>query len=878
MDTDRWMRVRQLFEQAAELPGGERVALLRDRAREDELLVSQARRLLAADGLEHTAVEQAGPAVVQLLQPAALLAELGSASVEPYRIVRPLGRGGMGAVYLAERADGAFERTVALKLVHGGFDSAEIVRRFREERRILAAFEHPNIARLYDAGVASDGRPFLVMEHVEGEAIDEYAERRDLGLRARIRLFIEVCAAVTHAHQGLVIHRDIKPSNVLVGEDGAVKLLDFGIAKITDPNEDGATPTEHARLTPDYASPEQLRGEVLSTSTDVFSLGVVLYELLAGTRPFEDGREALAWAFRGGDDRRPIDPPSRRVLRTEGPRVTPALAARGRALGGDLDRILFKALAWDTSERYQSVAALAADLEAYLEGRPVSAQPPSATYRLGKFVRRNRVPVGAVSLAVVGLVATTAVAVDQARRADEQRDTAVGVSAFLEELFQASDPRGGELSDTTALGAFLESAVGRVRGGLGDQPVTRARLLYVLGSVYRNLSRADLAIPLLADAVAANYAVHGPGHEDEIQARELLGLSFVETGSFDAGVAQLDTALTLQRAREGDTAMLTWRLQERLGQAYATVQRNEEALPYLRAVVEATSAADPYDPARHASALNVLGSILAQMGRFVEAVDPLATSADLHASDASTSAEGGRPLDEGVVRGNLAFALLQVGRVEEAEVQMRRSLALIEPRVPAGHQLRAQFDFRLAEILAARESRGADPSLRDEAEALFRAGLDAGRPLPQLRVWLLTSLSSYGRTLRRWGRLEDARSALEESVVAGVTALGGEHPMVWAVRSDLGLVLAESGQTAEGERLTSAALEALAGAPASLGPQRVNAALNHARVLLLDDRSIEAVGLLEASRAEAVAAFPPDHPMLEALEALVAEGRDRGGG
>lgn len=865
MDVERWTKIRHLFEHALTLDGEERGAYLASADGEADVL-DEVRRLLDADEREETAVESAAPLVLELLRPAALLAELGATTVDPYRIVRPLGRGGMGAVYLAERADGTYQRRVALKLVHGGYAPDEVMRRFRSERRILAGLEHPNIARMYDAGVASDGRPFLVMEYVEGESIDRYADRMALDLRQRLGLMLQVYQAVQYAHRSLIIHRDLKPSNVLVGPDGAVKLLDFGIAKLTeDEDVEPATRADRPPLTPEYASPEQLRGDPLSTATDVYSLGAVLYQLVAGVRPFGDAGAAMAYATGAGGGASPIVVPSRAAVDRD--------PARGwaRELRGDLDRVTLKALAWDPAERYPTVEAFADDLRCYLDGRPVSAQPPRMVYRARKFVGRHRAGVAGTSIAVAGLLATTWIAVEQAQRARAERDTAVGVSEFLEDLFRASDPRGGQVGESTSMATFLELAVADVQEGLDDQPATRARLLYVLGSIYRNLSRPELAMRLFRDAIAANRAVYGAGHADEIQSRELLGLSLVETGAVDEGLAQLDSALTLQLAAEGEDAMLTWRLRERLGQAYATVHRNDEALPHLEAVTVATRRARPFESTRLASALNVYGSVLAQMGRYADAASPLAEAADLTAASNTDLSNGPRALDEGVQRGNLAFVLLQLGTVDEAEREMRRSLELLDGRLPPGHQLQAQFDVRLAEILNARWQDSDDDALASEADALYARGLEAGRALPQLRDWVFFSTASYGRALGGWSRLDEAESALREALAAGASTLGPEHPLVWATTSDLGAVLARAGRIADGLALTEQAFRALEAMEGAEAQPRINVALNHGRVLIEGGRREEGLRVLEQAHGDALRALAAGHRLIKALEEAIRE-------
>ncbi|HEX8685716.1 MAG TPA: serine/threonine-protein kinase, partial [Pyrinomonadaceae bacterium] len=338
--------------------------------------------------------------------------------VGAYRIIREIGRGGMGAVFLAERSDGEFRQEAALKVVRRSFADSELKRRFRQERQILASLNHPNIARLLDGGVSADGEPYLVMEYVEGERVDDYCEARRLSTRARLRLFLGVCRGVSYAHRHLVVHRDIKPGNILVTPEGVPKLLDFGIAKLLGPAESGEQTLAGMRaFTPDYAAPEQMTaGGHITTATDVYSLGVLLGDLLGGSR-----------RGRGAAGRRRHGTPARTVatnLPTDQDGAGKGRAGARKAADSELDNIVAMARREDPARRYATADELADDVGRYLEGRPVRAQKDSLTYRAGKFVRRNRAGVAAAALAVASLVAGLGVAVWQARAAARERDRA----------------------------------------------------------------------------------------------------------------------------------------------------------------------------------------------------------------------------------------------------------------------------------------------------------------------------------------------------------------------------------------------------------------------------------------------------------------------
>ena len=407
---DDWRRLNQVFESAIDLPLNEQDAFLETACGDDGGLRMQAERLLAAArkiGDEQFLSDDAFQVGARIIAGRNEARNSDGRHIGRFKIVSQIAHGGMGDVYLAERDD--FQQRVALKLIRDGFDSLEILRRFRIERDVLASLNHPNIARLLDGGTTDDGQPFLAIEYVEGERIDDYCDSHELDLNERLLLFRKVCAAVAYAHQNLTVHRDLKPSNILVTPDGEPKLLDFGIAKLlagvaaTD-----ETATADRLLTPEYASPEQLRGEKISTASDVYSLGVLLFELLTGRRPFElKDRSAFEIVDAVCNTEPPA--PSSRSSEAKGSHSVPAAY-----LKGDLDKIVLTALRKDPKLRYSSVEQLSEDIRRHLDGLPIAARPMTFKYRAGKFVRRNRVPVAFASFAVLALVAGAAIASWQA--------------------------------------------------------------------------------------------------------------------------------------------------------------------------------------------------------------------------------------------------------------------------------------------------------------------------------------------------------------------------------------------------------------------------------------------------------------------------------
>ena len=557
---DAWLRIRTWFEQALEREGAARDELLETLAATAPDEASLVRRLLVAHErdpgfLDGSAIEVLGDRVAAsdvIPEPA----RLGR-----YRIERRIGEGGMATVYRAVPDDGTLDRAVAIKVARATAHP-RLAAASAAERDILARLSHPHIAHLYDAGLTPDGRPYLVMEYVEGLAITDHCAVRRLDLAARIALLRDVCAAVDYAHRHLVVHRDIKPSNVLVTTDGAVKLLDFGVAKVLDPEggggDDVAARTNPA-LTPAYAAPEQLRRERVTTAADVWGLGVLAYELLTGVRPHRlDGLSAAA---------------AERVICTVIP-LAPSLAARRgeQALAhppsGDLDAVILKALRVEPAARYATAMAFAEDLAAALEGRPVRARAPTASYRAVRFVNRNRASVFAASVAVVALLATTIVAVRQARaaralaaRVERERaaaDTAGArarrINRFLQDVLATANPSWYVTSrekgpDVTVLRA-LEHAASRMSRDLADDPETRADIHHTLGDTYAALGRTEEMARHFDSSLAIRERIFRPPHPKIADARYYAWRAATDRGQWDRAYELLQSALAMQRARD----------------------------------------------------------------------------------------------------------------------------------------------------------------------------------------------------------------------------------------------------------------------------------------------------------------------------------------
>ena len=493
MDQARWQRISPLLDELFELHAVERCERLRDLRSDDAALADELETLLALDADDDFLSEPA-------LRPSQLA--MPGRQVGPYRLEHLLGEGGMGQVWLAARADGLYQRRVALKLLRPGLADTDLRLRFTRERQILARLAHPHIARLLDAGISADGLPYLALEHIDGIPITDYCRQHDTPLATRLHMFEQICAAVSHAHANLIVHRDLKPSNILVTPAGDVLLLDFGIAKLLDGSGDGfpeRTRTGTRAFTLHYAAPEQIRGEPVTTMTDVYSLGVVLYELLADATPYRPARSSdAAWeeAILRHDPLRPsqamLQPPTGKHRDGQDPIV---VRRRARALSGDLDNIVLKALSKAPERRYPSVEALSQDLLRYVNGRPVRARAQSWRYRLSKFFWRQRWPV-ATGIMTTGVLTIALVIVAwQAREAVSEATRAQALQAFMIGVLESTGgTRDGEPMELRAL---LEAAVDRGERELADQPDAMAEVLGVIARLQIGLGEPIKAKALL---------------------------------------------------------------------------------------------------------------------------------------------------------------------------------------------------------------------------------------------------------------------------------------------------------------------------------------------------------------------------------------------
>jgi eukaryotic-like serine/threonine-protein kinase len=769
LDPRRWKVLREELEELVELDPAAREERLG--ALEPSLARELRALLVAAPADASAAIEDAVAA-----RAAEVLAGLGETTrpsptdedrtslagtdVGPWRVERLLGRGGMAEVWEARRVDGQFEQTVALKLLKRGMDSEEILRRFLRERQILAQLDHPGIARLFDGGLAPDGRPYFVLERIEGQPITEWCKSRHLGVEERLRLVVDCCETVASAHRRLVVHRDLKPSNILVNAAGQVKLLDFGIAKLlSDDAEGDATRAELRVLTPAYAAPEQVLGEPVSTATDVYAMGVLAYELLTGRLPHRRSArhaEELAAEVRSES----IARPSTAVLTAERPSggaPPPTVRHLSSQLRGDLDAILLTALRREPARRYPSIDAFADDLRRYLSGRPVSARPDSFGYRTRKFVARHRLAVTAASLALATLVAAVVVSLAEARRAElaaaseraaaaEARTEATkaeAMTSFLTEVFTAADPEGRRAADLTAA-QLVQQGAAQIDKRLADQPATRASMLHVLGNVETRLGLFATAQPLLERALALRRAARPPAPVDVANSAAALGVLYHKQGRSADGVKLLEEALALHEAAGAAGRREVPKDLNNLANAYKAVGRSAEARAAFERAIALLEADRDTDQGQLARVLNNYGLFLTRAGEPDKARDALERALALHERTSGPDSA----LVSGTL-GNLSELYIRLHDVDRAVGATERALAISEKTYGPNH---------------------------------YETGI---------------AVNGYGWALLSADRPAEARAAFERSIAILRASLGDSHRTIGYSYRNLGQALAETGHRTE---------------------------------------------------------------------------------
>jgi eukaryotic-like serine/threonine-protein kinase len=803
--TDRWRRIEEVFGAILALPAGEREAHLTELCGGDAELRSEVRSLLAADaGASRFLERPALPTSVALPPPSATGRHFG-----PWRVERLLGEGGMASVYLGVRDDGEFSQQVAIKVFGYATDRFNLLERFRAERQILASLDHPNIARLLDGGTTEDGLPYLVMEYIDGVPLDRYCTGRELGIDARIDLFRQVCAAVQYAHQNLVVHRDIKPSNILVTADGRPHLLDFGIAKLLEGSTlwPLVTMTGQRLMTPSYASPEQISGGPITTASDVYSLGVLLYLLLTGRLPYRVSSErvgAVEQAVLEQEPERPSTAVSHAAIGIGGTGGTAPPAAAFdqrlvRRLAGDLDNIVLMALRKEPQRRYASVEHLAEDLRRHREGMPVRARPSTFGYRAAKFVGRHPVGIGLAAgtfLLVLGLaVVMTIQAARLARQRDEirrERDKAVEVAGLLEEVFAVSDP-GESRGETVTARELLDQGAARL-GELKKQPEVEAALATTIGKAYRGLGLNARARPLLERSLALRREVYGAEHPAVAESLEALGVLAQVQGDFDRAETLHRQALAMRRKTLGPEDPAVAESLDSLGSDLLLKAQYDAAEPLFREAI-AINRRLGGDNQQVATSLGNLGLLEKQRGHPEEAEK-------LYREALGVMRRVFGPAHPMIATqlNNLASLQAERGDLAGAEASYREALAVAHRLYGDEHpEIALELNNLAAALLLRGDSAAAEPLLR-RSLAMRRKLL--GPEHEQVAM----GLNNLAKVLEDQGRQAAARPLYEESLRITRKAFGGEHPRVGTTLANLATLSAAEGDLATAEPLARQAL------------------------------------------------------------------------
>ena len=881
MDLDRQRRAEELARAVEVCSSEERRAFLEGLAAADPALATE---------VGHFLETLTSPAPVAS-EPPRRPATGPPATAGVYVLRHEIGRGGTGSVYLATRDDDQYRRLVAVKMLRLDVQSEELVRRFHAERRILAGIDHPGIAKLIDGGTTDDGRPYLVIEYVEGRPIDQYCDTNGLSIPDRIALFREVCAAVQYAHQNLVVHRDLKPGNIFVTGDGRPKLLDFGIAKLLNPALAPGTlvPTQvgHSIMTPEYASPEQVRGESITTATDIYSLGVILYELLTGRLPYDLPSRAHADVVHVVCEEDPPPPSAaigqvadaaRHPARTGVPNPETVARRRGasperlrRTLAGDLDNIVLKALRKEPRQRYASVEQLSEDLRRHLEGLPVTARKGTLVYRTGKFVRRHPTGVATGTVLVLALVGFAATMTIQSARIAEARDRArheaekaTVINRFLLDTLGAANPNVGLGREVTVLQA-LGSATSRLSRSFQTQPETRAAVLRTIGWTYLRLGRYAEAEPLLREALAIRRAALGSEHVEVAQSLGDLANLLRRRGDYEAALSlareSLEMSRRLRGAEHADVAeaLMTLALVlDRKGDVAAAEPLYREALELRRRVL------GPGGPLV-AESLNDLADAVQRRGRYDEAEALFRESLELWRRTV-----GEEHPETAQCMNDLGFVLYQKGEYAEAEKLLRQATDMRRRLLGAQHPDVAQGLNNLGRVARLRGDARAAVILYEEALAIRRAALG------NEHADVATTLNDIGTALSDLGDWAGAEVAYREALALRRKALGPEHPHIGASLNNLANLLVRRGERREAEELYRESLEMNVHLRGAEHPDTARILGNLAEVIEPDD-PVEAERLLRESLAIRRKALGPEHPDVAAAVNDLATFLDRRG-
>ena len=765
MTPERWKKIEEIFSQAIELPKPEREAFLQHTCSDDAELLTELQSLL-----EHE--HETGTMLATVISHAAgslsesELKRFEGRHIGPYRITGLIGQGGMAEVYSAIRDDDQYQKQVAIKLIRNP-GAAFLIKRFQYERQILASLENPCIARFLEGGTTEDGIPYLVMEYIKGEPITTYCASRNLNLRARLQLFRSVCDAVQYAHRNLVIHRDLKPSNILVTSEGVPKLLDFGIAKLLNPDWITEVPTvAHTVtsiriMTPEYASPEQIRGENVTTSTDIYSLGVILYELLTGIRPRDFKTKSLAGIERIITEDEP-EKPSLAVknVPTAESRTNADTKKLSRELARDLDNIVMMAMRKEPQRRYLSAEQLGEDIDNYLQGRPIRARTPTLSYRAAKFISRHRIGVSVTAVFLIFTLIFIAGILRERSRAEQARvqaereaARAKAVSQFLQETLGSANPFTSNLGREVSLVEALQNASKEIGNSFKDQPETEADVRTTVGYTFMRLGKYEDAEKHLLRALEIRRTLHTGDHADIAESLDNMGTMNEEKGDLPQAEKYFRQALEMRKKLYGKEHKEIAATLNNLGQVLHNEGKLPEAEKLYRESLEMRTKLLGPEADETAATINNLAALLIAKEDFVHAEAMMRKVLEL-----DLKRWGENHPNVAFSTNNVAYAMERGGKISEAEPFYRKALEMDIKLLGKEHPITTRGMCNLGRILMRTGS-------TDEAEQVLRHGLEIQeRIMEKNNPQIANTLMTLAQTLQKKNQCEEAEPMFRDAI------------------------------------------------------------------------------------------------------------------
>lgn len=877
-----WRRVEALLDQALSYSPQNRTQFLQDACTKDPTLQTVLMEMWVAGKKADQAMDMQFPNAIKQAIDQISIEELFEPTLTKgtvlgeYRVIREIGRGGVSVVYEAERADGQFDQKVALKIIKRGMDTENVLKRFLAERQILAGLQHASIAHLLDGGMAEDGRPYLVMEFVDGMPVNTYCNNHKLPLRDRLALLIRICNAVSYAHRNLLVHRDLKPSNILVTKDGSIKLLDFGIAKVlssSEPNRQAKATTiaAHRMMTPEYAAPEQILGEPITTTTDVYALGILLYELMSGMRPYSFPDRDFISLERTIREATPLAP-SQIIARRDSPDSLASKDAESissarnttpdrlsHELKGDLDTIILKALRKEPDRRYESVAALSVDIENYLTGRPVNARPDTFSYRFHKLYQRQKTGFAVAALIIIATLFSLFSTIRQNQLISAERDIAKNeatkserVTEFLMAVFEATDPEVAE-GDTLTAYDILERGAERLESDLEEEPEVLGDMMTVIGRMYLNLGSFDGARTWLKNAFDHRNALfEEQSHPDVYEATYHYAAALFELGQLKEAesllMQSIETQPDISNAAIKDRVS---QIHNMLGLVLHADGRPEEAKEALQTAL--SYQIDLYGENNPSVAIYMihLGNILDELSHYDQANEYFRKALNLYRNNPE-----GNSLKLGTTMHSIAATLGSQGNYEEAEKYYREAILHISDLIGPEHAEVYSIKGDLASFLG-------EMGRYAESESLHIDILDFQvNTLGESHPNALLTLNNLGSLYVLTGDHDKAESMLKKAIDLNEEAYGSESTHYINSLSNLGVLLYFRGKYAEAAQHFSTALNLDKVVYGENHPFVATRSHNLSSALYEQDRFEEAKAIAQTGLSIRKEKLEPEHPEL----------------